>query len=88
MANFKDGEILHILNMPHEILIKIFSFFKVEPESRHAPAQDIPNCRLTCRLFCGLSSEFLISAVLVDHRPSSLLRLDEICSHPTISKGV
>ncbi|KAK4450593.1 hypothetical protein QBC34DRAFT_437379 [Podospora aff. communis PSN243] len=69
----------HILDMPHEILMEILGF---------ASTQGIQSCRLTCRSFHDLSSELLIRVVRVDHRASSLSRLGEICSHPTLSKGV
>src|SRR4051794_38845346 len=70
---------LHILDMPPEILIKIFRFLEhFQHDSPfplwHAGTKDIQRCRLTCRLFCNLSSELLIRLVRVDHRASRLSR--------------
>ncbi|KAK4152179.1 hypothetical protein C8A00DRAFT_35148 [Chaetomidium leptoderma] len=84
---------LHILDVPNEILLKIFEFvegFDYDSESyRWAMCRKyIQNCRLTCRRFCSVSSHMLIRLVRVDLRASSLSRLEEISRHPTISKGV
>ncbi|KXX77785.1 hypothetical protein MMYC01_204782 [Madurella mycetomatis] len=83
---------LHILELPDEILNLIFEFV----EGLHhdlgynlrSGGKDIESCRLTCRRFCSIASRMLVRLVRVDHRSSSLSRLEEISRHPIISKGV
>ncbi|KAF4628682.1 hypothetical protein G7Y89_g9465 [Cudoniella acicularis] len=85
---------LRILDMPDEILMEIFGYIKGwEPEmsffqEHQYSVPDIQNIRLTCQRFCSTSSHLLLDYVYVELNPISVMRLDEISRHPTISKGV
>lgn len=92
---------LKVLDMPNEILMKIFANFQDDPVPHiqvHGcsfddplPSPDIAsirNVRLTCRTFCEVASEILLSVVNISFTRASLQRLEEISSHPSISKSV
>lgn len=85
---------LRILDMPDEILIKIFGHVKGwHPDMRHfsefaVGVSKVKNLRLTCRRFCSTSSHLLVHFLRVEMDSSSLSRLEEISRHPTIAKGV
>lgn len=87
--------------MPNEILTKVFANFEDDsaPQTQveKSPFDDplprpdlasIKNIRLTCRAFCEVASEVLIPVVDVSFTQSSLQRLEDISSHPTVSKSV
>jgi hypothetical protein len=85
---------LKLLEMPDEVLIKIFDYVKGWT-GKTAPfyelgniGEDVKNLRLTCRRFCSTSSDLLLRFVRVELNPSSLSQFEEISRHPTISKGV
>lgn len=50
--------------------------------------RQVKKLRLTCRRFCATSSHLLMLYVQVDMSPKSLVRLEEVSRHPTISKGI
>ncbi|KAE9362683.1 hypothetical protein N431DRAFT_358420, partial [Stipitochalara longipes BDJ] len=83
-----------ILDMPDEILIKIFEHVKGwQPDEqwfseRASSVDEIKNLRLTCRRFCNTTSHLLMHFVIVELNPSSLYHLEEVSRHPTISKGI
>lgn len=92
---------LKVVDMPNELLTKIFANFEDVPVPQiqidSAPFDDsltspdlasIKSIRLTCRAFCEVASEILLPLVTVSFSRSSLRRLEEISNHPTISKGV
>ncbi|KFX96248.1 hypothetical protein V490_03443 [Pseudogymnoascus sp. VKM F-3557] len=84
---------LRVWDLPGEILSKIFEFVESFDERFmdypwDEGRRDIQNCRLTCRLFCSVSSSMLIRLLLVRCEDSSVSRLEEISRHPIISKGV
>lgn len=92
---------LKVTNIPNELLTKIFANFEHDPVPQiqvddslfddSLPSPDlasIKNIRLTCRAFCEVASEILLPVVDVSFTRASLQRLEEICSHPTISKSV
>jgi hypothetical protein len=85
---------LKLLDMPDEVLIKIFEDIKGWTGNM-APfyelgnmGEDVKNLRLTCRRFCSTSSDLLLRFVRVELNPSSLSQFEEISRHPTISNGV
>ncbi|EDN07297.1 hypothetical protein I7I51_03437 [Histoplasma capsulatum] len=85
---------LNILDLPNEILLKVFEFVEDKfefplllPFYRQG-TKDIKNIRLVCWRFCNLSSQLLVRVVRVNFNELSLARLEEISRHPTISKGV
>jgi hypothetical protein len=87
---------LRILDMPDEILIKIFGYVRGwQPEqpdelwfSEYGKGvHEVKNLRLTCRRFCGTSSH-LLHFFRVEINTESFNRAQEIIVHPTISKGV
>jgi hypothetical protein len=85
---------LNILDLPDEILLKIFEL--VEDLDFDSPfvyyggtgRKDIANTRLVCRQFCNMSSQLLVRLVRVNFNEPSLASLEEISRHPTIAKGV
>lgn len=90
---------LHVLTLPDEILVSIFSYAKTdsvgEPPSdpnvfscRPGDVQTIKNCRMTCRRFNSTSSHLLLSKLEIIPSKTSLTRLDEISRHPIISRGI
>lgn len=92
---------LKVVDMPNELLAKIFANFEDVPvpqiQINRSPLDDLPpspdltsiqNIRLTCRAFCEVGSEILLPVVTVSFSRSSLRRLEEISTHPTISKSV
>jgi len=85
---------LRILDMPDEILIKIFGYVKGwHPNIRYfyqfaVGVSEVKNLRLTCRRFCSTSSHLLVHFLRVEMDSSSLSCLEEISCHPTIAKGV
>jgi hypothetical protein len=92
---------LNILELPNELLIRIFDFVRGQ-HLQHSygehhffsqygsteEARDIQNVRLTCRRFCGASSHLLLDYICLELEAESLSRLLEISQHPTISKGI
>lgn len=92
---------LKVVDMPNEILTTIFAKlehvpvpqtqFDITPLDQSLPTPDlaiIKNIRLTCRAFCEVGSEFLTPVLKISFSRPSLQRLEEISSHPSISKGV
>ncbi|KAK7722005.1 hypothetical protein SLS63_009285 [Diaporthe eres] len=92
---------LKIVDMPNEILQMIFANFKddgdpqiqVESSSFDDPlpspdVRSIKSIRLTSRAFCAVASEIFLPVVDVSFTRSSLQRLEDISSHPLISKSV
>lgn len=93
---------LKVVDLPNEVLAMIFAHFEDVPAPRiqvdDASSDDTPfpsadlgsikNIRLTCRKFCDAGSRFLLPLVDISFTPSSIQRLEEISSHPNISKGV
>lgn len=87
-----------IMDIPDEILIKIFGLVKDwQPDKifylQQCPpsiecVKDVMNLRLTCRRFHNCSSHLLIDLVSVELNSESLLRLQEISNHPLIRKGI
>ncbi|KAE8454428.1 hypothetical protein EG329_000050 [Mollisiaceae sp. DMI_Dod_QoI] len=83
---------LTILDMPDEILMRVFNHVK-SLVSWHVgiyvyDKDDLKNVRLTCRRFYNVSSPLLIHSIRVRINSQSVLRLEEISRHPIISKGV
>ncbi|EER39389.1 conserved hypothetical protein [Histoplasma capsulatum H143] len=85
---------LNILDLPNEILLKIFEFvedmldFPFPFPFYRQGTKDIKNTRLVCWRFCNVSSQLLVRVVRVNFSELSLARLEEISRHPTISRGV
>lgn len=83
---------IHILNLPEELLVKIFEEVRPDASSRYELSiegvKDIKSLRLTCRRFCDASSHLLIHELDVSLTYESLFHLDEVSRHPTISKGI
>lgn len=92
---------LKVVDMPNEILTKIFANFEDVPAPQiqvdSSPFDDplpspdlasIKNIRLTCRIFCGVGSKFLLPVVDISFTHSSLQRLRDISNHSMISKSV
>lgn len=92
---------LKLVEIPNEILKKIFANFEDDPVPQiqvenspfdaSLPSPDIKsikNTRRTCRALCEVGSEFLLPIVDISFTRFSLQRLAEISSHPTISKSV
>lgn len=92
---------LKIVDMPNEILQMIFANFKDDGDPQiqvdsssfddPLPSPDVTSIkriRLTSRAFCALASEILLPLVDVSFTRSSLHRLEEISSHPSVSKSV
>ncbi|KAI1740024.1 hypothetical protein F4680DRAFT_419508 [Xylaria scruposa] len=86
-----------ILDLPNELLIRIFEYVEGGTTSKDKPyvfdavpynIKEIQNLRLTCRRFHAASSHLLLPFVKVNITHRSLARLDEISRHPFISKGV
>lgn len=90
---------LNILDLPNELLRKIFEDSMMEGESNEdyllipeyrdwGCVENIRNTRLTCRRFCNTSSHLLVRHVDVTMNPSSIAHLEEVARHPLISYGV
>lgn len=81
-----------ILDLPFEILLKIFQNIQVYTGSRddRSPesVNDIKNCRLTCRRFNEAGSQLLVPTLEIDCSLKSLDKIEQIANHPIISKGV
>lgn len=83
----------HIFAMPNEILRKIFEDVRGEfDDERYEYSSDgvksIQSLRLTCRRFCEASSHLLLHQLNISLTSLSLVHLDKVSRHPTISKGV
>ncbi|SPJ73544.1 uncharacterized protein FTOL_03274 [Fusarium torulosum] len=78
------GEI-NIQSLPVELLNKILSHVS---EDRKNGQESIKQSRLVSRHLNNVASLFLIPEVTVCLTLESFTRLEEICSHPLISKGV
>jgi hypothetical protein len=76
---------INIQNLPVELLNKILSYIS---EDRKNGQESIKQSRLVSRHFNNVASPFLIPEVTVYLTLESFTRLEEICSHPLISKGV
>lgn len=72
-------------SLPAELLNKIFSDVS---EDRKTGQESIKQSRLVSKHFNNVASPFLIPEVTVCLTLESFARLEEICSHPLISKGV
>lgn len=92
---------LKVVDMPNEILTRIFANFEDVPAPQiqvdSSPFDDplpspdlasIKNIRLTCRTFCEVGSMFILPVVDILFTQSSLQRLEDISNHPIISKSV
>lgn len=86
---------LTILDIPDEILVRIFEYVKGwHPDPQYSPfmyehgAAEIKNLRLTCWCFCNASSHLLLPLVRVELDSASVAHLDTVSQHPTIRKGV
>ncbi|KIN05432.1 hypothetical protein OIDMADRAFT_101997 [Oidiodendron maius Zn] len=90
---------LKILDLPDELLRKIFANFRNQSASNEdyffipdfgnwGTVKDIKNIRLTCRRFCNTSSHLLLRHIDVAMSPSSLAHLEEVACHPLLSKGI
>ncbi|KAH8658489.1 hypothetical protein BX600DRAFT_439651 [Xylariales sp. PMI_506] len=90
---------LQILDMPDELLIKIFdavnnpivsqpTLYHFFEEPWHHDVASIKNVRLACRRFCNASSHLLITHIDVTVTSASVQHLEEVLQHPTISKGI
>lgn len=84
---------LCILDMPNEILVEVFEYLVPPVDARSSKfdrPQDnsVKDCRLVCRRFCDLSSQFLIRTIHLTIDGSSLARLDGISRSLAVSKGV
>lgn len=90
---------LNILDLPDELLRKIFKHFRNQWVSNEEyffipdygnwdTVKDIKNIRLTCRRFCNTSSHLLLRHIDVAMSPSSLAHLEEVACHPLLSKGI
>lgn len=86
---------LSILDLPDELLLKIFDCFSglmgsdevLYCSNMEVDVETIKNARLTCRRLCDTSSHLLVPCLYVDLSPSSLKRLEEVTNHPKISRG-
>ncbi|KAI1410891.1 hypothetical protein F5Y13DRAFT_191971 [Hypoxylon sp. FL1857] len=90
---------LSIVNLPSEILRRIFGYVRGQlPSEKHirwevivrsgSSLKDIKNTRLVCWRFHNESSHLLLTTVSVSMSPTSLARLDEISRHPLISQFI
>ncbi|KAK6977732.1 hypothetical protein R3P38DRAFT_3472234 [Favolaschia claudopus] len=94
---------LNILEFPTELLLRIFNEILPQPISepedfRYKPGHPrslftnlldtIRTLRLTCRRFCEVGSELLITDVDIDISLNGLAKLERVASHRTLSKGV
>lgn len=71
--------------MPPELLARVFSFINVPPAIDIAT---IANCRLVCKQFHNLSSNYLITTVVIAERIHELNKLREVMDHPYFHKHV
>lgn len=93
---------INICDLPAEILQHIFAYFRsqvnfsnrddesllrFDPDGKH-DTESIQNIRLTCRLFCNVSSHLLLPRTKVTINSASVARLEEISQHPIIRKGI
>jgi hypothetical protein len=76
---------INIQSLPVELLNKILSHVS---EDRKNGQESIKQSRLVSKHFNNVASPFLIPEVIVCLTLESFTRLEEICSHPLISKGV
>ncbi|KAK7031992.1 hypothetical protein R3P38DRAFT_2926365 [Favolaschia claudopus] len=94
---------LSILDLPDELLLRICDEVLevpiVEPgdsdygskrrQYRSGNAlHTLKNLRLTCRRFCEMCSELLVTDLDVDISRAGLTRLEDVAYHPTIRNGV
>lgn len=86
---------LNILDLPDELLLKIFDHFSglmgsdrvLYCRDMEVDVKTIQNARLTCRRLCDISSHLLVPCLRLSLSPSSLERLEQVTRHPTISRG-
>jgi len=87
---------LTILDLPDELLMRIFDFTKGgygDPtlyffDWNGADVAQVKHLRLTCRRFCDTSSHLLLRCIKVSMTLTSIAHLEEVSRHPTISKGI
>ncbi|KIL86117.1 hypothetical protein FAVG1_10513 [Fusarium avenaceum] len=79
------SEQTNIQSLPAELLNKILSDVS---EDRKTGQESIKQIRLVSKHFNNVASLFLIPEVTVCLTLESFIRLEEICAHPLISKGV
>jgi hypothetical protein len=72
-----------IKTLPPELLERVFDFLSCD----HSHV-DIANSRLVSKRFHALSSQFLISTVVIANRQATLQHLREVLEHPYFSKHV
>lgn len=86
----------HILTLPDELLLQIFSAVKSWKPINNAlhvdfasSSRDIASARLVCQRFAATSSHLLVHYVCLDGiNTRSLRKLEAISSHPLIGRGV
>lgn len=85
-----------ILDFPDEVLMMVFEncrlpldfpIFHLDPGDNKDDTTTIKNLRLTCRRFRQNSSHLLVRCLNISLDVSSLNHLDNILSHPEISRG-
>ena len=87
---------LSILNLPDELLIRIFWYVKGGLDDNELYFFDhvvghvgrVKALRQVCRRFHDTSSHLLLHYVTVDMTGPSIAHLEEISRHPVISKGI
>ncbi|KAH9907291.1 hypothetical protein F4778DRAFT_721282 [Xylariomycetidae sp. FL2044] len=92
---------LRIVDLPDEILLKIFGYLRMGEKyrfqyyyarpytpNREKPISGTQSARLSCKRLCGPSSHFLLRTLIVDLTPASVHRLQSIAKNPVIAQGV
>lgn len=87
---------LTIMDLPDEILVKIAEHVKdwkphkswFSEYADRAGVKDVQELRLTCRRLYNTSSHLLLHFIRVGMDQASLAPLEEVASHPLISRGV
>ncbi|KAI1766299.1 hypothetical protein GGR53DRAFT_219319 [Hypoxylon sp. FL1150] len=86
----------NILDLPDELLMRIFGYVKVYTgkynlylsDFKHGNVDAVKRLRLTCRRFCKTSSHLLLYYVTVGMTHASLAHLEEVPRHPSVYRGV
>ncbi|CAJ2513894.1 Uu.00g020130.m01.CDS01 [Anthostomella pinea] len=85
---------LSILDLPDELLMDIFDYVKGRDDHElylfnwKSNVDQIKSLRLACRRFRATSSHLLLRWLHVSMTRDSIAHLNEVASHPTISKGI
>lgn len=85
-----------LLNLPEEMLLGILHNFETSLDETtlrfdrdyKVNISTIQNVRLTCRRLCEIGSHLLVPCIRVTPNLSSLEHLEQVASHPTISRGL